>query len=117
MSAIDQLVEVPVTDYQWNEFLRCFVPVTDTKRGKAIADRKRSELDAMWNSDERVTPWRHTGFGVLQAVNTWTQHQADIRGDESREEKQMLNTINGKFAANDDKALVTMQSVGILQAA
>lgn len=34
----------------------------------------------LWYYNVRVAPWRGTAYGVLQAANTYNQHEATVRG-------------------------------------
>lgn len=74
-----------VSNKQWDAFLDIAVAVPEVKegpRGSAGATRaqnKRDLLDALWTGDERVTPWKGTAWGVLQAVNTFTHHFSTVK--------------------------------------
>ena len=42
-------------------------------------DTHRDKLNDLYFHDGRVAPWKGTGFGVLQAVNTYDQHEGIVR--------------------------------------
>jgi len=58
--------------------------------------------------DPRVAPWSGTAHGVLQAVSTYDQHQATVRGS-SRAERNNLKTITGEFGRLDRQSWHTLQ--------
>lgn len=107
------LVAQTVTDKQWSDFLKAHVP--DPKPDASVrvrnnVDRERDELDTLWTSDERVSPWRGTAWGVVAAVNTHAHHVQHVRGM-SRPERNMLRTVTGDFAALDARTLDTLATV------
>jgi hypothetical protein len=62
----------------------------------------------MYVRDPRVAPWKGTAFGVLQAFNTWNQHEAQVRKGVPRFERNMENVIKGKFAQADNAVLAAI---------
>lgn len=112
---IDGLLEQAVTDRQWARFLDRWVPNTDAqgkpKTGRALDNvaARRDILTKMWISDPRVSPWRGTALGVTQAINTFTHHETQARGD--RGERNMVNTINGDIAKIDQQAAALLADV------
>ena len=113
---IAALCATPVSPAQWRGFLDRHVPRTDpsTSRpleGRALthADSKRSRLDELYQHDPRVAPWTGTAHGVLQAVNTYSQHEGVVRGD--RAERNSLKTITGEFADVDRKTWQALKPV------
>lgn len=114
---VKELCELTVTDQQWSTFLKTVVPIAeDAKPGRSLtlAENKRGGLNALWVNDQRVTPWKGTAWGVVQAVNTYTHHVQTVRGA-SRGERNMLGTLDGSWDALDMNSLATLQN--ILQAA
>lgn len=110
------LCATEVTPRSWQGFLDAWVPRTDENgnrlTGKALtfADRKRFDLMRLYGSDSRVAPWAGTAFGVAQAASTWEQHEGVIRGA-TRQERNMLRTINGDFGKVDRQAMSVLQRV------
>lgn len=113
---VKALCETTVTDKAWSRFLDVHVPTApgDSARKRNSADAERQALTRLWNSDDRVSPWRNTGWGVMQAINTFTHHEGKVRGM-SRAERNMANTVTGKFDTLDattikelDKALASL---------
>jgi len=68
-------------------------------------ERKREDMNAMWNGDDRVAPWKDTALGVLQLSNTWQHHATGVRKDAHRLERNMLGAIGGQTGAADMAAL------------
>lgn len=92
---VKALVETTVTDKQWSAFLDAYAPVPEKAgRGLTLATQTRESLTGMWNNDNRVSPWRNTGWGVVQAVNTHVHHVQTVRGA-TRSERNMVRAVTG----------------------
>ena len=108
---IDKLCATTVTDAQWQRVLDALVPVPeDEGRASTIATNKRDALQQLWSSDDRVTPWKNSAWGVSQAFNTYGQHVATVKGSH-RLERAYTNVLSGKTAAADLGVLTTLSSV------
>lgn len=108
---ITELVAITVTDAQWFKFLDAYVPIpTDKGRSQSMAQTKQDKLTAMYRSDPRWSAWKGTALGVVQAVDTYIQHEQTVRGA-MRPERNMLNTISGTTTAEDLKALDLLKLV------
>lgn len=79
-------------------------------RGKTLALNKRDALWDLWQKDERVTPWKNTALGVLQAGNTWAHHIQTVKGV-SRDERNMSRRLTGEFDKLDAQILATLAAV------
>lgn len=112
IAEIAQLCKIDVSDGKWSEFVQAHVPLSDdaSKRSISLAESKRQALTGLWNNDARVTPWRNTAWGVVQAVNTYQTHMSIVRGAE-RFERNMFNAIKGNIATSDRGALDTLSLV------
>lgn len=106
---VDRLSHTEVTNDQWFDFLDRYAPLP--AEGEAApatrtrATNRRNELSDMWFSDERVTPWTGTGYGVLAAVNTWLHHGQPIRGGRHRAERNMTRMVTGEWQDHDEDVL------------
>jgi phage/plasmid-like protein (TIGR03299 family) len=109
---VAELTATTVTDQQWARFLdaHAAIPPGPTTRARTMAERKRDTLGRLWNHDARVTPWRGTAWGVVQAVNTYTHHEQTVRGA-TRAERNMLRAVNGTTDTLDRATLTTLQKV------
>ena len=77
---VRELTAETVTDARFERFLSALTETkTDSKRAQTLAEAKRDTLRRLWRTDQRVSPWRGTAWGVVSAVNTYTQHEAPIR--------------------------------------
>lgn len=116
---VKALCETEVTDKQWSAFVTQHFPLpTDekNKRGMTVAEKGRETLTGLWNADPRVSPWKGTAWGVVQATNTYDHHFRQIRkaGDDAnarRAEVNMTNALDGKTAASDSATLATLYKV------
>lgn len=114
---IEKLSEWEVSDKQYRTLMNQLNPVpevvlgTGDKQGQitnqrsiTLANNKRKEITSLYVKDERVAPWRGTALGVLQAFNTYEQHERGIKGGSAGGtiERQMNATLSnevGKFDA------------------
>ncbi|MGA4541330.1 DUF932 domain-containing protein [Uniformispora flossi] len=108
---VARLTATAVSDREFFDFVeQQFAPVprdAKTSRGETIALNKQAALKRMWRDDERVAPWRGTAFGAWQAVNTYRQHEAPVRGGE-RAERSMMAAIDGRTQKADETALAAL---------
>lgn len=110
-----ELCRIDVTDKQFYDIIG---EITDPPKGKELGkagqtlkDKKMGELSQLWNNDNRVTPWKGTGYGVIQAVNTWEHHLKGTRRGTTPAERNMLATINGDIEKSDREVYATMMAV------
>ncbi|MBP2708631.1 DUF932 domain-containing protein [Microbispora sp. RL4-1S] len=110
-TAVRDLCRVEVTERQWHAFLDAHIPMPGERgRSRTMAENKRDILAKLWNHDLRVAPWRGTGWGVVQAVNTFTHHEQNVRGAE-RAERNMLRAVTGGIDELDQGTLLTLSKV------
>ena len=103
------LAKIKVDDHMFERWMDGVVPLprpdeAKTTRAITLAENKREAFQNLWLHYERVAPWRGTGLGVLQVANTYAHHGQNVRGM-SRQERNMLNAVNGKTEAADAETL------------
>jgi phage/plasmid-like protein (TIGR03299 family) len=78
---LERQLAVEVSDNDFSRFLQSFVPIDedDMPAKKTRSERKRQEITTLYKGDPRVTAWKGTEFGVVQAVNTWQTHMSQLR--------------------------------------
>lgn len=116
---VEQLTNTTVTDDQWRKFLDAHDLTSLTRDGspkeKAALTRAKNTRDALtnlWDNDKRVTPWRNTAFGVVQARNTYAHHiRGASKSSEDRVEANMSNALSGATAKFDTDTLDTLNRV------
>lgn len=119
------LTRKKVSAQKFGAFVEAWAPLpTDMKntRGTTVAEKKRATLTELYKSDERVTPWRGTAFGIVQAVNTYGQHYAAVRNGADDEKgkgairyaRSVLGAADGTLAQQGADTRRIMASVGIL---
>ena len=74
------------------------------------AGSRPTQLDRLWNHDQRVTPWRGTAYGVLAAANTYAHHLAPVRGA-TRAERNAERLVTGKVHDLDRHTLQVLATV------
>lgn len=105
------LCQTTVSDSQWRLFLDAHTPLPEDKgRGRTMAENKRGELHRLWTSDNRVSPWQNTAFGVLQAVNTYTHHIGQVK-NMSRPERNMARAVDGEIDKLDTETIRVLDKV------
>jgi phage/plasmid-like protein (TIGR03299 family) len=108
---VAHLCATAVTDRQWREFLDAHAPVPD-KPGRAhtLAEHKRDTLTRLWDHDARVSPWRGTAWGVVQAINTYTHHEGSVRGA-NRAERNMIRAVTDGVDQLDGGTVAALRRV------
>lgn len=112
---VEALTAQDVSDRQWKRFVEEYAGLDAAmKKGQGhsltLAENKVNTLSAMWNTDERVAPWAGTAYGVVAAVNTYTHHEAIVRGA-GRAERNMERTVKGEWDALDAGTLSLLDKV------
>lgn len=110
---VERLTNEYVSDSTWKAFVDALVPRPKEDapaRTKGNADRKRAELNRLWNTDDRVAPWANSAYGVIAAVNTWANQIQTVKGGE-RGVRNVDRFIKGDFAKADQLAIRTLAAV------
>lgn len=100
---VANLCDLPVSEVVWENIVTELTKIEDdnpSKTALTLSGKKRDTLMGLWRSDERVTPWAGTAFGAFQALNTYRQHAATVRGA-TRPERNMMNTVLGVTGKED----------------
>jgi len=109
---VTELSELKVSNNQWNRLLDELAPIPepiekpDNRKLVEKAKTKQAELRHLYDSDDRVAPWKGSGLGVLQAFNTHRQHVAG--NDRGRDERNMLHTLGRVTRREDAKVLAAL---------
>lgn len=110
---VHSLIPVTVSRTQWLKVLDIIEPAAKpdaSKRATTKADNRRQLIDALYQRDPMVAPWNGTAFGVVQAINTYEHHHAQVRGG-ARVERVYDRAIRGEFAESDGKTLAALAGV------
>jgi phage/plasmid-like protein (TIGR03299 family) len=113
------LQDIPVTGRQFTAWLDITAPVPPADPRSSTggikytnAVKTRETYEALWNHDRKVKPWAGTAFGVLQLDNTYRTWKRAVKGAAGgRIERNMLNMVTGKTAAEDSTALDVLARV------
>lgn len=117
---IAALTTTEFSDENFNAFLSTLAPVTEgmSKHAVTHAENKRDAYLSLWRNDNRVSPWRGTLFGALQADNTYRQHIAIRRGagdtgdkNAVRAERNVQDILTGKIEEADTSTLAILHKV------
>ena len=108
---VRELVAESVNEDRFERFLTAFTDTkSDSKRAQTLGEAKRDSLRRLWRNDERVSPWRGTAWGVVSAVNTYTQHEAPIRGAD-RVTRNAEFMLHGRYNTLDAATLELLATV------
>ncbi len=85
---IDSFIDVPMSDSEFEGFVRIVVPDPVPLKGqdepsqaaKTRCDNIRHAIWQMYRSDDRTGGYQRTAWGAFQAVNTYQQHERAARG-------------------------------------
>jgi len=110
---VDRLCDRKMTDAQWEVVLKEVIPDADSTGGRTRVGNRRSEIDRLYRTDERVAPWMGSAFGALQAFNTFNHHIQRCNEGTIRAERNMLNSINGTAERNDAQVLAALVTAGV----
>jgi phage/plasmid-like protein (TIGR03299 family) len=110
---VEALTSQTVTDAQWDRFVAAYTGTDDTQASERAYTTRREQantLHRLWTSDERVSPWHGTAYGVLAAANTYAHHLSPVRGA-SRVERNAERLITGKIHQLDAHTLTVLAQV------
>lgn len=112
---IEKLMAVKCSDRDFDRFLSLLAPADDreSQQSQTRLHNLRSTLRQMWQTDIRCAPFRGTGFGAVQTVNTWRQHIKPTRNGRSPIERTMLDTLTGVTELEDRKVVEMMMAVRV----
>lgn len=109
---VKRLLEQEVSGKQFVNFLTEIAPVPEAEgRARTMAEARREKLTELYLSDERIAPWQGTAYGILQLMNTYSQHFAGLHKGTRREEKNMFAVASGKLFETDRDAMATLDKV------
>jgi phage/plasmid-like protein (TIGR03299 family) len=108
---VDSLVDISVTDDQWQEIVERLVPIPEGTRPqlKSRQENKRVTLHDMWVNDPRCTEWKGSGFGVFQVFNTFQLHTAGK--NDARVDRNMRNILSNVSLDQDENVIAVLQEV------
>lgn len=98
-NGIESLARVPVTALDLSRLLDYVAPVPEEEgRSRTIAENARGKILALYRDDERAAPFAGSALGFVQAVNTFENWSATVRGegDNVRAERQFGAMTKGQ---------------------
>ena len=109
---LQRMIEVSVTDKEFQDVVSRLVPIGEEGTNEGARTKMGNKQDALWNlwqNDARVSPWRNTGFGVVQSFNTYSHHISGT--DRGRAQRNTANSILGKTAQQDEEVIRALELV------
>lgn len=110
---LDSLLQIDVSDQAWERFVKLHLGKDrpfDKGRAQTNWDNAHDTLTTLYRDDPMVAPWTGTGFGVVQAVNTYRHHHQVVK-NVTRGERNMLSRIDGTNDKQDALVLSQLQAV------
>jgi phage/plasmid-like protein (TIGR03299 family) len=106
---VEQLMNTTVNPMEFQAVRNVLLPLPAEKGGgHTRMENIRHDIEALYTGDPRVAPYQGTAWGVLQAFNTYRQHESTIRKATNREEKNRLALITGETGTADRKVLAAV---------
>lgn len=99
---VKQLMAQDVTERQFDELIDAVWPVDEEMlKGNSRVEKKRDEVKATYLHDPSVNGWIGTGWGALNAFNTWELWKSPVRRTKGmsdddqtlRQERQALSVL------------------------
>lgn len=110
----NELAAIKVPTAKWVEVMDVILPPGDPKKHtvRAVRSReaKREHLNATYHDDPMANTWKGTGLGVVQAINTFATHYANLRG-RSRAQANAAKLVDGEFRKVDTKSVAALAQV------
>jgi len=112
---LDALTAWAVTDNQFTKLVEQVYPIRLTADGAHDTHSagkmtpKRDTLESLWRHDERVTPWKNTALGVVQAFTTANQHV--FGKQETRAQRNYNKLLNGSQFTEDALVLERLREI------
>jgi phage/plasmid-like protein (TIGR03299 family) len=127
MEELERLSAWAVTDNQFSKLVADLFPITTSTeiikgldgqetrievidtRSAGKQNPKREIMENLWRQDERVTPWKNTALGVLQASTTFHQHFSG--SDKNRYNRNYTRLLTNQQAEIDSHLLSRLELV------
>lgn len=113
IAEIEKLSNISVTNAEWDAIINRLVPVGEegivAQQAISKMQNKQATLRTMYETDPMVAPWTGTALGVLQAFNTYQHHV--VGKNDSRVERNAMNSINGKIQQADANVLAVINEL------
>jgi len=108
---VNTLIETSVSDAEFYRIVNQLAPMPPESATEAARTRWENRVESVSNiyrNDERVGDFRGTGWGVVQAFNTYRQHERPFRangtaGTTSRLGRTMGDFLSGAIDLDDQK--------------
>jgi len=120
LAELNALTAWIVTDDQFTKLVEQMTPIAvglgtndqPSKKSVTMQTTKREALQNLWRTDERVSPWKNTGLGVVQAFTTYNQHIAGT--DAKRVGRNYNKLVNGQQASEDALVLERLKELTLV---
>jgi len=112
---LDAMLNVPVTDKQWDAFVAAHIGKPrpfEAGRGQTNWDNAHDELTAIYRNSPMAAPWAGTMWGAFQAASTWRHHNKvakNVAG--GRAERNLIDRVDGTSNKQDELVLGQLRMV------
>ena len=96
---VRRLMDTDVTARQFDRIVGEIFPKSDLMTGRQMAnvDEKIEGVRAMYESDRDGGRFAGTGWGVVNAFNSWDQWAKPVKDESNRAERQIVRILDGTF--------------------
>jgi phage/plasmid-like protein (TIGR03299 family) len=106
---VERLMNTPVSPMEFQMVRNMLLPLPAEKgNGYTRMQNRRDSIEGIYSRDGRVGVFQGTAWGVLQAFNTYRQHEATIRKSTDRAEKNRMALLTGETGTADRKVLAAV---------
>lgn len=116
---VKRLIDTEVTTARFDEIVNRLMPIPKddaTEAAKTRSTNRRDSIFDIYMRDDRVKEFTGTGWGVVQAFNTYSQHERPFRatgsnGDTSRLGRTMKEFLAGGIDEQDQRVTAAVLSL------
>lgn len=96
---VRRLIETQVTDRRFRSIVQEILPISDhqTPRQRGNVEEQREAVRAAYVSEIDGGAFHGTGWGVVNAVNSWGQWTKPVKEEGGRAHRQAIRTLDGTF--------------------
>lgn len=96
---VRRLMETEITDRKFQAIMARVLPINDdqTPRQRGNVEEAREGVRAMYASAQDGGSFAGSGWGVVNAFNSWNQWVKPVKSTSDRAERQVVKTMDGTF--------------------
>jgi len=98
---VRRLMDIDVTARRFDAIVAQLLPISDmqTPRQRGNVEEKREGVRAMYESDRDGGRYAGTGWGVVNAFNSYDQWMKPVKDESNRAERIIVRSLDGTFGS------------------